>query len=318
MILILAPDGDLHARCVAGHLAECGAQVSILDLGACAYTAEMSHLLSHVASDRAVLSSSRGGHIEHLDLSRVSTIWYRRPRLPKLVDTFAFASDRSFALAEWNAALDGLLTSSKVRFVNEPTCQRNVSKPRQLKMAKEAGLTIPETLVTSSVAEAREFVARHRGRVIHKALTSPTDRFLATKRWSDSDAAALLNLKLAPTIFQEEIEGGLDLRITAMGERLIAAEFPATALETAETSWIDNRLTLDVPYQEHALPFRVEAGIACLMKGLGLTFGTIDMKIDASGDYVFLEVNPQGQFLYVEILTGLPLARTMAEFLISS
>ena len=100
-----------------------------------------------------------------------------------------------------------------------------------------------------------------------------------------------------------------------IGERFFAADFPTSTLESPEVQWIDNRLVLDLQYREHALPASVEAGLRALTRRLGLSFGTIDMKIDASGEYVFLEINPQGQFLYVEILTGLPLARTLAAFL---
>lgn len=52
-----------------------------------------------------------------------------------------------------------------------------------------------------------------------------------------------------------------------------------------------------------------------LMDELGLQYGTIDLKRCESGEYVFLEINPQGQFLYVEIKAGMPITRTMAELL---
>jgi D-alanine-D-alanine ligase-like ATP-grasp enzyme len=52
-----------------------------------------------------------------------------------------------------------------------------------------------------------------------------------------------------------------------------------------------------------------------LMDALNLQYGTIDMRLREDGEYVFLEINPQGQFLYVEIKTGMPIARTMAELL---
>jgi biotin carboxylase len=51
------------------------------------------------------------------------------------------------------------------------------------------------------------------------------------------------------------------------------------------------------------------------MRQLGLLFGTIDMKLTDEGEHVFLEVNPQGQFLYIEILTGMPIASAVADFL---
>ena len=51
------------------------------------------------------------------------------------------------------------------------------------------------------------------------------------------------------------------------------------------------------------------------MHELGLVFGTVDLKLTDNGEHVFLEINPQGQFLYIEILTGLPISRALAEFL---
>jgi hypothetical protein len=318
MVLIVAPEADLHARAVARQLRELGAEVAIVDLGLlCESGWGLSHRLTQNGTDRAAASFSRGDGTEALDLSRVRTVWYRRPRLPK-VSALIIDGDRSFATGEWSAAIDGLWASCPARFVSDPTCQRSASKSRQLRIAEDVGLTIPDTLVTSSTADAREFVERHGGRVIHKALTAPSDRFLATKRWSDADAAALDDLPLAPTIFQEEIQGSVDLRITMVGRRFFAADFPTTTLESPDAHWIDNRLSLDLRYGLHTLPSTVEAGLGKLVQRLGLSFGTIDMKIDSSGEYVFLEVNPQGQFLYVEILTGLPLVRTLAEFLMES
>jgi glutathione synthase/RimK-type ligase-like ATP-grasp enzyme len=313
MILIVAPETDLHARCVAKHLSDMGAQVHILDLGLLADSAEISHFVAAKPGSKVTMSFPHAGH---LDLAEVHTVWYRRPRLPKLSHLLPFEADRAFALAEWSAALNGVIASLGARFVNDPTSQRGASKPRQLQVAKQVGLAIPETLITNNAREARRFVERFCSRVVHKALTAPPDRFLATKRWSEADGAALEHLGLAPTIFQEEIQGSLDLRITVIGERLFAAGFPPTKLKNAGDNWIDNRLTLEVPYREHVLPSSVKTRILAIMTGLGLSFGTIDMKINKSDDYVFLEVNPQGQFLYVEILTGLPLARAMAEFLL--
>jgi len=316
MVLIVAPEDDLHARAVARHLRELGAEVAIVDLGLlCEPGRGLCQRLGRNGADRAAVTCTRAGVHDCLELSRVQTVWYRRPRLPKM-NGLIVDGDRSFANGEWSAAIDGLWAACRARFVSDATCQRRASKPRQLQIAKEVGLTIPDTLVTSSIADAREFVERHDGGVIHKALTAPSDRFLATKRWSDADAAALEDLPLAPTIFQEEIRGSVDLRITMIGSRFFAADFPTTALESHDAHWVDNRLSLDLGYGLHALPPTVEAGLGRLFERLGLSFGTIDMKIDASGEYVFLEVNPQGQFLYVEILTGLPLARTLAEFLI--
>ncbi|MET0228974.1 MAG: hypothetical protein ABW234_09740, partial [Actinomycetes bacterium] len=65
------------------------------------------------------------------------------------------------------------------------------------------------------------------------------------------------------------------------------------------------------------LPPNVCASLGALMRGLGLSFATIDLKVDARGDHHFLEVNPQGQFLYIEILTGQPISAAVARTLVN-
>ena len=202
MILIVAPVRDLHAQCVAKHLLDMGAHIQMLDLGSFADSAAVSYSLATGSGSKVAISFSDGGH---LDLAEVRTVWYRRPRLPRLSHAFPFEADRAFALAEWDAMFNGMIASLEARFVNDPIKQRSASKPCQLQVAKQAGLAIPETLITNNAGEVRRFVERLRCRVIHKALTAPSDRFLATKRWSEADDAALRNLRFRASIFQEEI-----------------------------------------------------------------------------------------------------------------
>jgi hypothetical protein len=98
-------------------------------------------------------------------------------------------------------------------------------------------------------------------------------------------------------------------RITVIGVRVFAAEFrPGVGI-------IDGRCVDDTPYRPHSLPDEVSRGLLDLVRTLGLVFSTIDMKLTDEGEYVFLELNPMGQYLYTEILAGLPLTATMAELL---
>ena len=78
---------------------------------------------------------------------------------------------------------------------------------------------------------------------------------------------------------------------------------------------VDSRLDPDAPCTSYELPSNVAAALFRLMDELGLVFGTIDLKLDVNGEHVFLEINPQGQFLYIEILTGLPISQALAELL---
>ena len=201
------------------------------------------------------------------------------------------------------ASLDGAW------FVNDPARHVAAVKPLQLRLAERIGLRIPDTLITNDPIAAAAFVDRHGQRVVHKTLAPPRHRFLATKKWSASDRAALDDLVLAPTIFQETVTDCRELRITVIGDRLFAAAFHPPA------GLIDGRLDLHTPYRPHTLPHDLSRRLIALVRRLGLVFSTIDMKLTDDGEYVFLELNPMGQYLYVEILAGLPLTAAMAELL---
>jgi glutathione synthase/RimK-type ligase-like ATP-grasp enzyme len=245
-----------------------------------------------------------------VELDSVHVVWYRRTPRPRLPDLFD-PSDREFARAEWWHALDGLLRSLTAAFVNSLDAERAAVKPRQLELARAVGLRVPDTLVTNDPDEAMRFVRGHRGAVVHKALTAPRDRLLDTRLWSEADRAALAHLELAPCIFQERVEGPADIRATVIGGTVYAARIE-TSTGRAE---IDSRLDTDAPCSACTLPPEIEARLLDLVHELGLMFATADFKVTEAGEHFFLELNPQGQFLYIEILTGLPLAREMGSLL---
>jgi len=114
---------------------------------------------------------------------------------------------------------------------------------------------------------------------------------------------------LSPTFFQEEVFAPYELRITVVGQKIFAARFPVPAGVT------DARPHIDSPYVPHRLPDDVASRLLALMKRLDLVMGTIDMRQREDGEYVFFEVNPQGQWLYVEIKTGMPIVRAVSELL---
>jgi glutathione synthase/RimK-type ligase-like ATP-grasp enzyme len=241
----------------------------------------------------------------------VSAVWYRRPGRVQIDPSIRDPLDGSFAHNEWRQGIDGLFSTAFSRIVSPPLMQRAAIKPRQLAVARDVGLAVPDTLITSDADEALAFVERHRGGVVHKAMTAPPHRFIDARAWDPSAREHIAELSICPTIFQERVSGPGDVRITVVGDRVFAARIDTASGRAA----VDSRLDLDAPCAPHALPDDVCAAILRLMRQLGLLFGTIDMKLTDGGEHVFLEVNPQGQFLYIEILTGMPIATAVADFL---
>jgi hypothetical protein len=117
------------------------------------------------------------------------------------------------------------------------------------------------------------------------------------------------SVQLTPVLFQRYVPAVCDLRVTVIGERLFAAAARAEQYDA------DIRFNVDAKYQAHDLPAGVQGKLFGLMRRLGLEYGAADFRLTPEGEYVFLEVNPAGQFLYIEKATEQPIAAALAEHL---
>lgn len=306
MILILAPERDIHARRVAQEITLLGEDSRILDWRSAGTGLRASVRYTAGRVERRVFPDPDSAAV---DVAAASAVWTRRPGAAAIAPCVMDEGQRSFAAAEWRDLIAGIMHTATA--VNPITAQRAAVKPIQLALAQRAGLAVPDTLVTSDPMEAADFIELHRGAVVHKAMNSPRDALLETRLWDERDRAVLSVLPLAPTIFQELIPGPRDIRVTMVG-----TEHYAAAIESGlSATWVDSRLDMNVPVTPWDLPADVVSSLHALMADLGLTFATVDLKMDDTGRFYFLELNPQGQFLYIEILTGLPIAAAVARLL---
>lgn len=307
MILLIGSETDPHLRRIGQGLSRRGEPTRVLDLSRLGSTTLLTH-----DPDRPHDTLVQLGDTGSFRLSEARCIWLRRPSRPALPPEVPVGEDRLFARSEWRDLVSAMLLALSAPIVNDPTRQSLASnKPWQLSRAAHAGLTVPATLVTSSPQMARDFVDAG-GPAIHKTLTSPTSRLLPTRRFALSDDALLdEHLPVAPTIFQREITDACDVRVTVAGPEIFTVRFDTRHLEH-----VDGRLDLDVARDMPRLPDAITESTQLLMSDLGLDFATLDFK-EKDGDYVFLELNPQGQFLYVEILTGMPIVAAVADLLLS-
>jgi glutathione synthase/RimK-type ligase-like ATP-grasp enzyme len=65
----------------------------------------------------------------------------------------------------------------------------------------------------------------------------------------------------------------------------------------------------------HELPVETADRCRRLVGALGLTYGAIDLIVTTEGDYVLLEVNPAGQYLWLEEAAQLPITEAVCDFL---
>jgi glutathione synthase/RimK-type ligase-like ATP-grasp enzyme len=248
-----------------------------------------------------------------VQLSEVRVAWWRRTTgyvaAPEITDPAMAA----FATSETHEALEGLLDTLDCPWMNPRAADTAAHhKPLQWARATRVGLNLPDTLITNDPEQARAFVDRlGLGRVVVKPFLATHDVWRETRKLTTEDLNRFDQLRLAPVILQEFIDG-VDLRITCVGQQLFTAEIDARKSSFPS----DMRMVLgESVIAPLDLPAALQKALLALMRSLGLEYGAIDMRRTDDGRYAFFEVNPAGQWLFAEHYTGLPITAAVTQHL---
>ena len=313
MILLVSHPADDHLTPVLSALDRIGSRSVVVDTSTLPGATAVSS--GHSArGDRWRLRLEDGSW---LDLSDCRAGWWRRALPPGPDPRISDPAQASWAANETFEAMSGFWDAVPITWVSpRRAIETTMMKTWQLPAARSAGLDVPDTLVTSDPDEARAFVGRiGLGRVICKAFSATLENWRETRVVGAEEYALLDQVSLAPVIFQELVPAEVDLRITVVGEEVFAA-----AIHSQELAYpLDFRLFLEtgpgVRMSPTELPREVEEGLLRLLKSAGLRYGAIDMRRTPDGRHVFLEVNPAGQWRFVEEVTGQPITAALARLL---
>jgi glutathione synthase/RimK-type ligase-like ATP-grasp enzyme len=305
-VLILSSLADPHAQAVIAALGERGTRVELLDLAD--YPGKLT-LTMAFADGKRRFQLRRPGEGE-LDLEAVRAVWWRRPSAFVLPEALRDPAHRRLALSEASTAFYGLYESMNALWINPPARDAVAShKPYQLALAQDLGLDIPQTVMTSDPEEAHAFWRECHGDVIYKQFIALPEAWSETRKLGEAETkVADETIRLAPVIFQRHVAAVADLRVTIIGDEVFAAAVDVRDLDYD----VDVRLNLDAKHVAHNLPDNVVDKLRAMMRRLGLMYGAIDLRLTEEGRYVFLEINPAGQFLYVEQQTGQPITAALA------
>ncbi|MEU8621452.1 ATP-grasp ribosomal peptide maturase [Streptomyces sp. NPDC048623] len=245
------------------------------------------------------------------NLADVRAVYWRRPIWP----TFpALAEhDAQFAAAQVRYGLGGSLYAMEgPLWVNHPLRVAAADyKPAQLALAQRLGLTVPPTLVTNEPDEARKFTSSH-DRVIYKTLRwTPYQRDgVPMAGWVDVVTATEIDesLKAAPHLFQAVVDKAADLRVLIVGRQVFAVRITSDLLD-----WRKDYSALS--YDVVDLPGTVEKALLAYLEQYGLASGSFDLAEDQKGDLWWLELNPNGQWGWLEPQTGLQMSAAFAALL---
>lgn len=257
-----------------------------------------------------------------LALGDISAVWHRRWRTGADLARHLAGDVLRGAEAESEMSLQGVVGALRCFHFDRPDAvARARNRALQLELAAELGLATPRTLTTNDPAEARSFVAAGEP-VVAKMLSafsvrSPEgeDQVVMTNELDAAAVEALGSLVLCPMTFQEKIEKAVELRITIVGFDVYAAAIDSHRVPGAAVDWRRAIPELREHWTAYELPAGVATALLALLDRLGMNYGAIDMIVTPDGRHVFLEVNPVGQFYWIERTVGYPISTSIAGLL---
>lgn len=259
-----------------------------------------------------------------IDFATVTAVWYRRPEYPSAAEVVQDPGIREWISYESRHLLAGLWETLDCTWI--PGKPRDVaaarSKVYQLAVASRLGFTLPRTVIGNSPRSLRTLYAESEGRMVTKTheaeVVSQGERYVTTYAHvvTRGDLVNHSSVRLAPVIMQEYIPKRVELRITVVGSQVFAAEIHSQVNPSTKHDW--RRYDLDrTPHMPHQLPPLVEARCLELVRTLQLNFGAIDMIVTPTGEYVFLEINANGQWGWIADLAGFPVADAIVDLLVA-
>jgi hypothetical protein len=252
------------------------------------------------------------------DLGRLATsdqvqgVWWRRPEPPALPPPLASSEQERAFTAQWQALLESLASVPGPRWISPPAAVRAAEdKAAQLSLAANLGFNVPNTVWTNEASSIN-----HKSPTVVKPVTAAA--------WSDEGGAAFVfaqlvdfqelpppeELTLMPASFQQPIWPKRDIRVTVVGDRVLAA-----AIDHPSKAELDWRLDPDRPWRAYTLTKEDSDRCRELVATLGLRFGGIDLAVDDSGTVWFFEINPNGEWGWLTQGADLPIVDALCDAL---
>jgi hypothetical protein len=313
VIFIITRRDDVHADLVIGELRSLGVPYFRLN------TDRAHEYLTSLSPDGfQILNPKNGKRTCEAD---IRSVWLRRrsfPEIDGLSDTF-----REFTRSEWLHFYKSIWFVLRDKFwVNSPDSNdRAAIKWLQLAAAKASGFNVPASLYTNNptaVVEA-EFLT---DTCIYKAhdvgsLATSSEYAIHTSAFERQNVVSSspeCDFTLCPGIIQPLIEKAFELRVTVVGEHIFATKIDSQASEISSIDW---RRADPLTLEHSPFPLSEADKGRCLhlLKQLNLNFAALDFIVTPSGELIFLELNANGQWGWIQELTHQPIAKSLAYLL---
>ena len=244
-----------------------------------------------------------------IDLTNFTSIYFRRPEIPLFNAYDINKAEKQFLRNEFAYTLEGIYKLLRNAFWISPlyAIREAENKIYQLELAKSIGFRIPNTIITNSYDDFLRFYKINNRDCIIKPIKSG---LIESKKKSKVIFTSVIKEKsrsrrefeISPNLFQEHIYKKGDIRVIIVGNKVFATlihsqENPQTKIDWRRGENLLKHSKIEIPSAILTLCHR-------LISKLNLRFGAIDLILDINDNYYFLEINPNGQWAWIEKQTG--------------
>ena len=255
-----------------------------------------------------------------LNAAEISAVYYRRPEKPltSVEGTLAkVAIDES-----WHGLFHMLYQSMDMKWLGHPHRDKYASsRVVQLSLANKLGWRTPDTIISRNPKHIKEFAVKHKDLAIkplgEKGITDGSNWTpYFTSRITGEQILGSPDLQISTTYnyLQGYIEKKNEWRITVIGDKVFPCIIHSQDSEMGKTDW----RTVDyatVRHEKGKIPDQFSKELVQYLKFLGIPFGAFDFILTPENEFVFLECNPNGQWLWIEDLTGMNISSAIARWL---
>jgi glutathione synthase/RimK-type ligase-like ATP-grasp enzyme len=256
---------------------------------------------------------------KQFNLKEFSSVYFRRPELSIINTEDLNSGEIQFLKNEFYYTLEGLYKILKDLYWVSPiyAIREAENKIYQLELAKSIGFRIPDSIVTNIYADAVDFFNRNESSYIVKPIKSSliedinTPKVIFTNLLKGDPQRE--QIELSPNLFQVHIKKLYDVRVTMVGEKAFAVLIDSQNNSETLVDW--RRGEFSLKHIKIELPDKILKLCITLLKTLNLRFGAIDFILDTNGDFIFLEINPNGQWAWIEKRTGYEISNEIVNLL---
>lgn len=258
-----------------------------------------------------------------LDLKEIKSVYFRRPKLSEVLNGFSTKGEKDFMLGEINYSLEGFYKLLSDYFWINPIfpIREAENKIYQLVLARSIGFDIPSTGITNSKDFAENFIGKESKEYVVKPIKTgfvndrKKPKVIFTSLLTDKQIDSFERIKICPILMQERIEKKADIRVTVVGEKVFPALIESQKHKETAVDWRKNE-DIFLEHKRFKLPNIIEMKCIELTKRLNLFFSAIDLVLDKNGNLIFLEINPNGQWAWIEKKLNYNISEEIVDLLI--